>query len=139
MLNRIILVGRLVSDAELRKTNSGMSVATFPIAVVNAMSNPDGSKATCFIDVTSWGELAENVAKFTSKGKLVGVDGKLNQRKYTAKDGTNRVVYEVVADSIKFLESKPQEDNIDDVIDEELDKPEEAPKPKQVARPSRRR
>lgn len=113
MLNRVILVGRLVADAELRKTNSGMSVASFDLAVDNAMSNPDGSKATCFIAVTCWDGLAENVAKFTSKGKLVGVDGKLNQRKFTDKNGNNRNVIEVVADSIKFLESKSKETTLD--------------------------
>ena len=114
MLNRIILVGRLVQDVELRKTNSGVAVATFPIAVDNAMSNPDGSKGTCFIDVTCWKDLADNVAKYCQKGKLVAVDGKLNQRKYTANDGTNKVVYEVVADSIKFLEGKPQEEKVEE-------------------------
>ena len=109
MLNRIILVGRLVQDAELRKTNSGVAVASFTIAVDNAMTNPDGSKATCFVDVTAWDALAENVCKYTKKGQLIGVDGKLNQRKYTDKNGNNRVALEVIADNIKFLESKPQE------------------------------
>lgn len=136
MLNRIILVGRLVNDVELRKTNSGMSVGSFTIAVDNAMTNADGTKGTCFIDVTCWDKLAESVAQYTSKGKMVGVDGKLNQRKFQDSKGNNRSVIEVVADSIKFLESKPKENNVDKAIDEEL---KEKPKAKPVARPQRKR
>ena len=109
MLNKIILVGRLVQNPEKRKTNSGTSVASFDIAVDNGMNNPDGSRATCFINVTCWNEVAESVAKYTHKGSLVGVDGKLNQRKFTDKNGNNRSIIEVVADMVKFLEPKPQE------------------------------
>ena len=106
MINRVILVGRLTADPELRKTNSGTSVASFTIAVDNAMKNQDGSRGTCFVNCSVFNAQADNVAKFTRKGVMVGVEGRLNQRKFQRKDGTNASVLEVVADSVKFLEPK---------------------------------
>ena len=106
MINRVILVGRLTADPELRKTNSGTSVASFTVAVDNAMKNPDGSRATCFVNCSIFNAQADNVAKFTRKGSMVGVEGRLNQRKFQRKDGTNASVLEVIADTVRFLEPK---------------------------------
>ena len=106
MINRVILVGRLTADPELRKTNSGTSVASFTIAVDNAMKNADGTRGTCFLNCSIFNAQADNVAKFTRKGSLVGVEGRLNQRKFTTKDGRNASVIEVVVDTVKFLEPK---------------------------------
>ncbi len=106
MINRVVLVGRLTADPELRKTNSGTSVASFTVAVDNAMKNPDGSRATCFVNCSIFNAQADNVAKFTRKGSMVGVEGRLNQRKFQRKDGTNASVLEVIADTVRFLEPK---------------------------------
>ena len=108
MINRVVLVGRLTRDPELRQTNSGKSVASFSIAVDNAMPNQDGTRGTCFLNCSMFNQQAENVAKFTRKGSLVGVEGRLNQRNFVRKDGTNGSVIEIIADSVKFLEPKAQ-------------------------------
>lgn len=106
MLNRVVLVGRLTANPELRKTNAGTSVTSFSIAVDNALANPDGSRATCFISGVVFNTQAENVAKCLKKGSLIAVDGKLNQRKFQDQFGNNRSVIEVVVDIIKFLDKK---------------------------------
>ncbi len=106
MINRVILVGRLTRDPELRKANSGLPVASFSIAVDSRMKNPDGSRATTFMNCSIFGNQAENVVKFTRKGSMVGVEGSLNQRKFDRQDGTKGSVIEVIADRVAFLEPK---------------------------------
>lgn len=106
MINRVVLVGRLTRDPELRKTVNGASVATFTIAVDNRTKGPNGEKTTSFIPCTAWNQQAENACKYTHKGSLVGVEGRLNQRSYDAKDGRKVSVVEVICDSVQFLESK---------------------------------
>jgi single-strand DNA-binding protein len=115
MLNRVILIGRLTRDPELRKTTSGMAVASFAIAVDDNYKQPDGSKNTLFMNVSFFGQRAENVVKFTRKGSLVAVQGRLNQRKYTRKTDNQQVsVVEVIADDVEFLDpkgSQPQDNS----------------------------
>lgn len=106
MINRVVLVGRLTRDPELRKTNSDTPVASFTLAVDNRTKNADGNKTASFIPVTVWNDQATNVCKFVRKGSLVGVDGRIVQRSYERKDGTKANVLEVVADSVQFLEPK---------------------------------
>ena len=106
MINRVVLVGRLTRDPELRKTVNGASVATFTIAIDNRTKGPNGEKTTSFIPCTAWNQQAENACKYTHKGSLVGVEGRLNQRSYEAKDGRKVSVVEVICDSVQFLESK---------------------------------
>lgn len=106
MINRVVLVGRLTRNPELRKTVNGASVATFTIAVDNRTKGPNGEKTTSFIPCTAWNQQAENACKYTHKGSLVGVEGRLNQRSYDAKDGRKVSVVEVICDSVQFLESK---------------------------------
>lgn len=106
-LNRVVLVGRLVRDPEMRKTNSGAAVTSFTIAVDKpgrVENNQD--RAASFIACTCWNKTAENVAKFCKKGYLVGVDGRLNQRSYEDKMGQKRSVTEVIAESVQFLSEK---------------------------------
>lgn len=105
MINRIILVGRLTRDPEMRKTASGLVVTTFTIAVDNR-SRSGGEKSASFIPVVCWNQLAENVAKYTRKGSLVGVDGRLTQRTYERREGGRAQVFEVIADTVQFLEPK---------------------------------
>ncbi|MFA6795987.1 MAG: single-stranded DNA-binding protein [Bacilli bacterium] len=105
MINRVVLVGRLVRDPELKKTNSGSSVVSFTLAVDSYQKNR-GEKTANFFPCTAWNATAENIAKFLTKGSLVGVDGHLNQRSYQNRDGRNTNVVEVIADSVQFLERK---------------------------------
>lgn len=106
MINRVVLVGRLTRDPELKKTNSGNSVCSFTIAVDNRMKNPDGTKSASFIPCVAFSQTADSMSKFTRKGSLVGVEGRLNQRSYQRQDGTKASVLEVVCDSVQFLEPK---------------------------------
>lgn len=106
MINRVVLVGRLTRDPELRKTGTGTSVVSFTLAVDNRMKTPDGQRTASFIPCTCWSQVADTVVKFTRKGSLVGVDGRLNQRSYDRKDGTKAQVLEVICDSVQFLEPK---------------------------------
>lgn len=109
MINRVVLVGRLTRDPELRRTTSGNSVSTFTVAVDNRQKNPDGTRGTTFVPCVCFQQSADNVVRFTRKGALVGVEGRLNQRSYQRQDGTKATVYEVLCDSVQFLE--PKEDN----------------------------
>ena len=114
MINRVVLVGRLTRDPELRRTNNGTSVCSFTVAVDNRTKNPDGTKSASFIPCTVWQQQADNMTKFLRKGSLVGVEGRLNQRSFVRKDGTNASVLEVLCDSVQFLE--PKGDRADEVV-----------------------
>ena len=108
MVNRVVLVGRLVKDPELRKTSSDISVATFTIAVDNTIKEQDGTRGSLFLDCRVYRDQAENVAKFTRKGSKIAVDGSLNQRNFVRQDGTKGKVIEVYVDSVTFLEPKKE-------------------------------
>lgn len=105
-MNRAVLVGRVVRDPELRKTTtSGTPVATFTLAVDNRV-RAGGERTTSFIPCTCWSQTAEIVKEYVKKGSLIGIDGRLHQRSYTASDGRKISVVEVVADTVTFLEKK---------------------------------
>ena len=107
MLNRIIIMGRLTADPELRRTGSGIAVTSFTIAVDRDFSTKDGGeKETDFIDCVAWRNTGEFVAKYFTKGRMAVVSGRLQIRSYTDKDGNKRRVAEIVADSIYFGDSK---------------------------------
>ena len=106
MINRVVLVGRITKDPELRTATSGNSVCSFSLAVDSKMKNSNGERGTCFITCVCFGQTAETVSKFTRKGSLVGVEGTLNQRKYQRQDGSTASVIEVICDSVQFLEAK---------------------------------
>ena len=106
MVNRVVLVGRLVKDPELRKTNSDVSFATFTLAVDNRVREQDGTRGTIFIDCRVFRDQAENMVKFTRKGSMVAVDGSLNQRNFVRQDGSKGKVIEIIVDSVTFLEPK---------------------------------
>jgi len=111
MLNRVVLVGRLTRDPELRYTQQNTPIASFTIAVNRQFSNQQtGEKDTDFIPVVVWRKQAENVSKFMQKGSLVGVEGRIQVRNYDDKDGVKRYVTEVVADNVVFLEPKGTSD-----------------------------
>ena len=106
MLNRIVIVGRLTRDPELRRTTSETPVASFTIAVNDTQKDANGNEITSFIGVTVWNNQADNVAKFLRKGSLVGVDGRIRQRTFERRDGTKSSVIEIIADNVSFLEPK---------------------------------
>jgi single-strand DNA-binding protein len=102
MLNRTILMGRLVADPELKTTASGISVTSFRIAVERSYVKNGEERKADFIDIVCWRQTAEFVCRYFSKGSLIAVEGQLQSRTYQAKDGTNRYVVEVVADNVSF-------------------------------------
>jgi single-strand DNA-binding protein len=106
MLNKIILMGRLTRDPELRRTNSGTAVASFTIAVDRDFKSQDGEKETDFIDVVVWRSTAEFVSKYFTKGRMAVISGRLQIRSWTDKDGNKRKSAEVVADNVYFGDSK---------------------------------
>lgn len=106
MLNRIILMGRLTRDPELRRTGSGTAVTSFSLAVDRDFKSQSGEKETDFIDVVAWRNTAEFVSKYFSKGRMAVVEGRLQLRDWTDKDGNKRRTAEIVADSVYFGDSK---------------------------------
>ncbi|MGW7955221.1 single-stranded DNA-binding protein [Staphylococcus xylosus] len=106
MINRIVLVGRLTKDPEFRTTPSGVSVATFTLAVNRTFTNAQGEREADFVNCVVFKKQAENVNKYLSKGKLAGVDGRIQSRSYENKEGQRVFVTEVAADSVQFLEPK---------------------------------
>ena len=106
MINRTVLVGRLTRDPELRYTQGGTAVASFTLAVNRQFTNSQGEREADFINCVIWRKAAENFAKFTSKGSLVGIDGHIQTRNYENKQGQRVYVTEVVADNFSLLESK---------------------------------
>ena len=109
MLNRIVVTGRLTRDPELRRTLNEMAVASFTVAVNDGFKDQQGNPTTTFIDVTVFDKQADNVAKFCRKGSLVGVDGRIHQRRFERKDGSKGSVIEIIANQVTFLEPKDKE------------------------------
>ncbi|AKS69269.1 single-stranded DNA-binding protein [Staphylococcus schleiferi] len=106
MLNRVVLVGRLTKDPELRTTQSGVEVATFTLAVNRNFKSKNGEQQADFINCVVFRKQAENVNNFLFKGSLAGVDGRLQSRSYENQEGRRVFVTEVVCDSVQFIEPK---------------------------------
>ncbi|MFS1511859.1 single-stranded DNA-binding protein [Chengkuizengella sp. SCS-71B] len=105
MLNRVILIGRLTKDPDLRYTPNGIGTCNFTLAVERSFSN-NGKKETDFIKIVTWKKLAETCANYLGKGRLIGLDGRLQIRNYENNEGRKVYVSEVVAESVRFLEHK---------------------------------
>lgn len=108
MLNKIFIMGLLTRDPELRRTQNGTAVTSFTLAVDRDFKNADGTKDTDFIDVVAWRTTAEFVSKYFSKGRMAVVEGRLQLRDWTDKDGNKRKTGEVVADRMYFGDSKQE-------------------------------
>ena len=106
MINRVVLVGRLTRDPDLRYTSNGTAVASFTLAVNRQFTNSQGEREADFINCVIWRKSAENFSNFTKKGSLVGVDGRLQSRSYDNQQGQKVYVTEVVVDNFSLLESK---------------------------------
>ena len=112
MLNHITIMGRLTRDPELRRTGSGIAVASFSLAVDRDFSPKDGGeRETDFIDCVAWRQTGEFVSKYFTKGRMAVVSGRLQIRSWTDKDGNKRRTAEVVADNVYFGDSKREGDN----------------------------
>jgi single-strand DNA-binding protein len=120
MLNRIILIGRLTKDPELRYTPNGKATAGFTIAVDRVFKNSQGERENDFINIVAWGNQAENCAQYLAKGKLAAVDGRLQIRSFDGQDGQRRWITEVVADTVRFLSPKNEPGaDMGDVVDDD--------------------
>ena len=102
-MNKVILIGRLARDPEMRTTPSGVATTSFTIAVQRNYANAQGDREADFISCVAWRKQAENIAKYCSKGSQVAVEGRIQTRNYDAQDGTKRYVTEVIADNVSFL------------------------------------
>lgn len=111
MLNKIIIMGRLTRDPELRRTGSGTAVTSFSLACDRDFKSQSGDKETDFIEVVAWKNTAEFVSKYFSKGRMAVVEGRLQIRDWTDKSGNKRTTAEVVADNVYFGDSKRSESN----------------------------
>lgn len=109
MLNKIVIMGRLTRDPELRRTQGGNAVTSFALAVDRDFKSADGTKETDFIDVVAWRNTAEFAAKYFTKGRMAVVEGRLQMRDWTDKEGNKRRSAEVVADNIYFGDSKRED------------------------------
>lgn len=132
-MNRVVLVGRLTRDPELRTLPSGQPVASFSVAVNRPFKNREGVVEADFINTSIFGKQAENVSKYCFKGSQVGVEGRIQTRSYDAQDGTKRYVTEVIADHVEFLTSKKDSTSggsynyVDAPSEAPIDMPSEAP------------
>ena len=105
MFNLVVLTGRLTADPELKTTQSGVSVVSFCVAVQRQYKSGE-DPITDFINVVAWRHTAEFVTKYFHKGNMIGVEGSIQTRKYTDKDGNNRSAFEVLANNVQFVEGK---------------------------------
>lgn len=108
MINRVVLVGRLTRDPELRYTANGAAVASFTVAVNRQFTNSQGEREADFINCVIWRKAAENFSNFTNKGSLVGIDGRLQTRNYENQQGQRVYVTEVVVENFSLLESRAE-------------------------------
>lgn len=106
MLNRVVLIGRLTKDPELRYTPTGVAVANFTLAIDRNYKNAQGERDTDFINCVVYRQLAELCANYLAKGRLAAVDGRIQVRSYTGQDGQRRWVTEVIAEDVRFLSPK---------------------------------
>ena len=109
MLNKIAVMGRLTRDPELRHTESGVAVCSFSVACDRDYKAENAEREADFIDVVAWRSTAEFVSKYFAKGRMAVVEGRLQSRKWTDKNGQNRVAWEIIADNVYFGDSKPKD------------------------------
>jgi single-strand DNA-binding protein len=110
LINRVVLVGRLTKDPELKYTPNGVAVATFTLAVNRQFANQQGEREADFLNIVVWRKTAENAANYLKKGSLAGVDGRIQVRTYE-QDGKRQYFTEIIADNVQFLETKKSNGN----------------------------
>lgn len=112
-MNKVILVGRICSEIELRYTSTNIPVATFSLAVNRKHTNASGEREADFINVVVWRKQAENLKDYMNKGSRIGLEGSIQTRSYEDNNGQKRYITEVVAESIEFLESKKEPEKVE--------------------------
>lgn len=131
MLNRVILVGRLTRDPDLRYTpNGGVAVVRFTVAVNRKFTNQQGEREADFINIVAWRALAENCGNYLRKGSLVAVEGRIQTRSYENQEGRTVYVTEVVADDVRFLDTRGGSSKPKGQDDQDLDDPFDLPEDK---------
>lgn len=118
MFNLVVLTGRLTADPEIRTTQSNVSVTSFCIAVQRQYKSGE-EPITDFINIVAWRNTAEFIAKYFKKGNMIGIEGSIQTRKYTDRDGNNRVAFEVLANNVQFVESKRSNTDVNIANDSE--------------------
>ena len=113
-MNKVVLIGRLTRDPELRYTSSNIATATFSLAVDRNFTNQNGEREADFINIVVWRKQAENVKNYLTKGSQVAIDGRIQTRSYDGQDGQKRYVTEVVADNVQFLGTRASNSNNND-------------------------
>lgn len=121
MLNKVIIMGRLVADPELRYTQNQTAVANFRIACDSDYKNQDGQRETSFFDIVAWRGVGENVKKYFTKGRMAIVEGRLQIRQWTDRDGIRRYTTEILANSVYFGDSKNKTENATANLEEPAD------------------
>ena len=119
MFNLVVLTGRLTADPELKTTSSGVPVMSFAIAVQRSYKSGE-EPITDFVNIQAWRHTAEFIAKYFKKGSMIGIEGSIQTRKYTDKDGNNRTAFEVVANNVQFVESKKNNSDVSITADDPL-------------------
>lgn len=109
-MNKVIIIGRNTKDIELRQTTAGTSVAEFSIAVNRAFKNANGERESDFFNCIAFSKLAETISKYVKKGDQLGVEGRLQTRNYTNKEGRKVYITEIVVENVEFLQSKKQDE-----------------------------
>ena len=118
MFNLVVLTGRLTADPEIRTTQSNVSVTSFCIAVQRQYKSGE-EPITDFINIVAWRNTAEFIARYFKKGNMIGIEGSIQNRKYTDKDGNNRVAFEVLAGNVQFVEPKRSNTDVNIANDSE--------------------
>ena len=126
-MNKILLVGRLTRDPEVRSTSAGVSTANFTIAVNRNFKNKDGNYYADFLPCVAFRSQADFVSKFFKKGSLIGVEGRVQTRNYDAQDGTKRYVTEVVVENVEFVGGKNEGASVERSDNAYVDAPSEEP------------
>ena len=103
MVNRVVVVGRLTKDPELKRISSGVAVSSFTLAFSNRTKDAEGNQTSSFVTCNAWNKTAEIICNYCKKGSQICVDGRLQERRYQRKDGTNASVVEIVAENIELL------------------------------------
>lgn len=106
MINRVILMGRLCAEPELRQTPNGVQVCTFRLAVQRSYASRGGERATDFLNVVAWRQQADFISRYFHKGNMIAVDGHIETRSYTDRNNQQRTAFEIVAENVSFVESK---------------------------------
>lgn len=106
-MNKVILIGRLTRDPELRNTPSGIACCTFTVACDRRYADQNGNRQADFLNCVAWRERADFISKYFAKGRRIGLEGSIQTRSYE-KDGQNRTATEILVDSVEFVENKPQ-------------------------------